>query len=134
VPSQCFPAWPASVPTARGYVTDLLGHVHPALCQTAALLVSELATNAVRHSGAGEFSIQVEYLASENRLWVGVGDAGRGEPILRNPPVTDEHGRGLQLVATLADRWGARRRHDTGEKTIWFELTSAPPSPGHAPA
>jgi anti-sigma regulatory factor (Ser/Thr protein kinase) len=121
VPGRTFPAWPESVPDARGYVTDLLGRVPPALCQTAALLVSELATNVVRHSGAQSFGIEVRFLPA--RVWVGITDAGRGEPVLRRPPVTEEHGRGLQLVATLADRWGAGRRRNSPEKTVWFELT-----------
>jgi hypothetical protein len=56
-------------------------------------------------------------------VWIGVTDDGVGDPVLRTPPVTAEHGRGLQLVATLAARWGARRRRGTNEKTVWFELT-----------
>jgi anti-sigma regulatory factor (Ser/Thr protein kinase) len=128
MPSQTFPAWANSVPAARRYVTDLLGapewapRVSPQLCQTAALLVSELATNAVRHSGAREFVVEIEFLPAEGRLWVGVTDDGHGLPTPRRPPVTAEHGRGLQLVGTLADRWGARRRRDTSRKTVWFEL------------
>jgi anti-sigma regulatory factor (Ser/Thr protein kinase) len=120
--TRTFPAWPDSVPAARGYVTDLLTSVPPALCQTAALLVSELATNAVRHAGVREFSVDVRHLPAEGRLWVGVTDTGPGQPVLRDPSTTAEHGRGLRLVATLADRWGARRRRGSDDKTVWFEL------------
>ena len=123
MPSRSFPAWPESVPAARGYVTELLDHAPPGLSRTAALLVSELATNAVRHSGAQVFEVAVQFFPQEGRLWVGVTDTGASEPTLRTPPVTSEHGRGLQLVGTLADRWGARRRRETAEKTVWFELT-----------
>jgi two-component sensor histidine kinase len=122
MPRQTFGAWPASVPAARRYVTDLLGDVPPELCQTAGLLVSELATNAVRHAGTPVFTVQVELDSAEGRLRVGVSDTGPGVPLPRTPDVGDEHGRGLQLVATLADRWGAHRRRSTGEKTVWFEL------------
>jgi anti-sigma regulatory factor (Ser/Thr protein kinase) len=127
VPSQRFPAWARSVPDARRYVTDLLdvgvlGQVPPQLCQTAALLVSELATNAVRHAGAGDYTVAVEFFPAEGRLWIGVTDTGRGQPVVRTPSVTAEHGRGLQLVGLLSDRWGARRRRETNEKTVWFEL------------
>src|SRR3954452_12426052 len=123
MPSRSFPAGPESVPAARAYVTDLLDRVPPELCQTAALLVSELATNVVRHSGAREFSVEIRHVPHEGRLWIGVTDNGTGEPVLRTPPVTAEHGRGLLLVGTLASRWGARRRRETSERTVWFELT-----------
>ena len=125
---QTFPTWRDSVPAARRYVTDLLGHVPPQFCQTAGLLVSELATNAVRHSGTPEFVVEVT-VSARGQLWVGVSDTGHGSPVPRNPDVTAEHGRGLQLVATLSDRWGAHRRRTTGEKTVWFELDTQPDDP-----
>ena len=115
------------MPAARRYVTDLLGDVPPALCQVAAVLVSELATNAVRHANTLEFAVEVRFTPAEGLLWVGVSDTGAGQPVPRTPLITAEHGRGLQLVATLADRWGAHRRRATGEKTVWFELDAAAP-------
>jgi anti-sigma regulatory factor (Ser/Thr protein kinase) len=131
MPSQRFPAWARSVPDARRYVTDLLdgellGRVPVQLCQTAALLVSELATNAVRHAGVGTYTVAVEFFPADGRLWIGVTDTGDGQPVRRTPSLTAEHGRGLQLVGLLSDRWGAHRRRETNEKTVWFEL--------HAPA
>jgi two-component sensor histidine kinase len=122
MPSRTFPVWPESVPAAREYVSDLLGGVHPDLCQTAALLVSELVTNAVRHAGGLEFVVEVREFPDQGRLWVGVTDSEAALPVLRTPDVTAEHGRGIQLVSTLADRWGAGRRRSTTEKTVWFEL------------
>ena len=126
MPRQTFPTLPASVPAARSYVTDLLDHVPPQFCQTAGLLVSELATNAVRHAGTPEFAVEVTFTRGEGRLWVGVTDTGHGSPVPRAPEVTAEHGRGLQLIAILADRWGAHRRRSTREKTVWFELHTQP--------
>lgn len=64
--------------------------------------------------------------AAADRLWVGVTGTGPGHPIPQRPTAIDEHGRGLQLVGSLADRWGVRRRRETQEKTVWFELTGAP--------
>jgi anti-sigma regulatory factor (Ser/Thr protein kinase) len=118
---QTFSADPGSVPAARRYVTDLLGQAPAQLCQTAALLVSELATNVVRHADTRQFVVEVEFTPGD-RLRVGVTDTGHGSPVPQTPAVTAEHGRGLQLVATLADRWGAHRRRSTHEKTVWFEL------------
>jgi serine/threonine-protein kinase RsbW len=126
VSAQNFPAWPESVPAARRFAGALLDRAPAPLCQTAALLVSELATNAVRHAGGREFRVEVEYSAAEGRLWVGVTDSSVDLPVLRTPSLTAEHGRGLRLVAALAERWGARRRRDVNEKTVWFELRHAP--------
>jgi two-component sensor histidine kinase len=120
--SRAFPAWPESIPLARDYVSNLLGGIHPTLCQTAALLVSELATNAVRHAGGQEFAVEVRQFPDERRLWVGVTDTEAALPVLRIPDVSSESGRGIQLVSTLADRWGAGRRRSSIEKTVWFEL------------
>lgn len=125
MPSKSFPAFPVSVPEARRYVTDLLGDLPPEAGQTVSLLVSELATNAVRYAG-GQFVVTVEYTAEDGRVWIGVTDTSPGLPVLRMPEVTAERGRGMQLVGSLADRWGVRRRRETGEKTVWFELTARP--------
>jgi two-component sensor histidine kinase len=118
---QTFPAYPASVPAARGFVTEALAGAPAELCQTAGLLVSELVTNAVRHAGTPSFVVDVDY-SPGGRTRVAVTDTGLGHPIPRTPDPTSEHGRGLQLVARLADRWGAHRRRATQEKTVWFEL------------
>jgi anti-sigma regulatory factor (Ser/Thr protein kinase) len=124
VPSRSFPGHPLSVPDARQYVTAVLAHVPTEVSDIAGLLVSELATNAVRHA-EGQFSVAVLYTAEAGRLWIGVTDTGPGTPVLQLPAVTAERGRGLQLISTLADRWGMRRRRGTAEKTVWFELTTA---------
>jgi len=132
MPSQAFPAVPASVPEARSYVTALLARLAPDVCETAALLVSELATNAVRHAGGRPFEVTVRQLSEPDRVWCGVTDTDPGQPMLRSPSVTDEHGRGLRLVGALADRWGAHRRRDTDAKTVWFELNYTRPDAASA--
>ena len=124
--TQSFPAWPESVPAARSFAGALLDRAPEDLCQTTALLVSELATNAVRHAGGREFRVEVDYFPAEGRVWVGVTDSTADLPVLRGPSLTAEHGRGLRLVAALAGRWGTRRRRDANEKTVWFELRHPP--------
>jgi serine/threonine-protein kinase RsbW len=126
MPSRTFSAWADSIPEARRFVSEALDRVPAGPCQTAALLVSELATNAVRHAGGREFVVEVQEYPQEGRLWVGVTDTDAGLPVLRTPDVTAENGRGVQLVSTLADRWGARRRRNAPDKTVWFELTYRP--------
>ena len=122
MPSRTFVAFPLSVPAARGYVEEALQDFPAELRETAALLASELATNAVRHAGGQDFEVAVRRSAAERRLWVGVTDCGGHDPVVRRPDVTTEGGRGLQLVGLLADRWGVRRDRATDAKTVWFEL------------
>lgn len=136
MPARAFPAYPGSIPAARDYVVAMLHEQPPDLRETAAVLVSELATNAVRHGFGQDFEVSVQHLPDEDRLRVGVTDTGAGNPMMRRPLVTAEHGRGLQLISLLADRWGVRRRRDDDVKTVWFELTGAttnipPHAPGH---
>jgi anti-sigma regulatory factor (Ser/Thr protein kinase) len=124
--SQSFPARAASIPAARRYVAETLDHLPVELRETAALLVSELATNTIRHAGGRDFEVTIEDSPGGHRLWVGVTDYGPGHPVPQRPAPTAEHGRGLQLVGSLADRWGVRRRRATNAKTVWFELSGAP--------
>ncbi|MCZ2860870.1 ATP-binding protein [Blastococcus sp. VKM Ac-2987] len=132
MPSRTFPAVAASVPEARGYVTALLAPLAPDVCEVAALLVSELATNAIRHAGGRTFEVTVRPLTDPDRVWCGVSDTGSSQPVLRSPAVTDEHGRGLRLIGVLSDRWGAHRRRATDTKTVWFELNYDPRAPAPA--
>jgi anti-sigma regulatory factor (Ser/Thr protein kinase) len=107
---------------ARAFVSAVLGPGHP--CgDVAVLLVSEVFGNSVRHSGsaaAGE-TVTVAVRAGEGVVWVEVTDrAGLGTPELRPAGSDAEGGRGLQLVAALAARWGTRRRG--GRMVTWFEI------------
>lgn len=124
--SRTFPAWPTSVPGARTFVTGLLERVPVRICETAGLLVSELATNVIRHTDAPTFVVDVVDLPDDGLLRVEVTDTGAELPVLRTPDPTAERGRGIQLVSVLADRWGARRARGAAGKTVWFELRYAP--------
>lgn len=89
---------------------------------TATVLASELVTNAVLH-GAG--SVELRLRLTRDRLVVEAEDGAGDLPRRRRARAEDESGRGLQLVASLADRWGARRS-DHG-KVVWAELDLAVP-------
>jgi anti-sigma regulatory factor (Ser/Thr protein kinase) len=85
----------------------------------AALLVSELVTNAVMHAG-GPISVSATYL--DATLHVEVHDTDQNRvPDLPSPSAADKTGRGLHIVGLLADRWAITSTPDG--KTIWFELT-----------
>ncbi|MFD3519701.1 ATP-binding protein [Streptomyces sp. NPDC058653] len=126
-----FPAEPNAVRTARHAVRDALGvwRLDHSVRDTAVLLVSELTTNSLRYTpGPIGVRLAVVPLGPADligaALLVEVSDPLPDPPTARSAGPDDEGGRGLQLVACSARRWGTRRGK-TG-KTVWFEL----PLPG----
>jgi anti-sigma regulatory factor (Ser/Thr protein kinase) len=108
---------------ARMFVDGVLGPGHPG-GETAALLVGELFANSLRHSrsGAPGETVTVAVKTGNDVIRVEVTDlSGPGAPEPRPAGVDAEDGRGLQLVARLAARWGWRRRG--GRTVTWFELS-----------
>jgi len=97
---------------------------------TAALLVAELAANAVQHGRVPgrDFLLTLVLTKAEAGpavLRIEVSDC-RDEQLPRPANVTppgadDEHGRGLLLIHSLATRWGVDPRHPCG-KTVWAEI------------
>ncbi|SEK27753.1 SpoIIE family protein phosphatase [Streptacidiphilus jiangxiensis] len=111
------PSEPTSVARARELACGwLLACGLDELVDTVELLVSELATNALRH-GRGDIRVR---LLRDSVLVCEVWDNGYAQPRQRRARDTDEGGRGLQLVSLLADRWGSRRTPNG--KAVWFEL------------
>jgi len=86
---------------------------------TTELVVSELVTNAIRY---GTPPIQLR-LIHDGALLCEVSDASGTTPHQRRARVYDEGGRGLHLVAQLAERWGTR--HARHGKTVWVELNES---------
>jgi serine phosphatase RsbU (regulator of sigma subunit)/anti-sigma regulatory factor (Ser/Thr protein kinase) len=120
---------PAAVADARHRVSvqlDMWGLEDVAF--TTELMVSELVTNAIRHARTpGKLRIILE----RESLICEVSDGSLTSPHLRRARTFDEGGRGLLIVAQLAQRWGTRYDHDG--KTIWAEQTMAT-HPGRLPA
>ncbi|MFD5221918.1 ATP-binding protein [Streptomyces tendae] len=117
-----FPAAPDAVRTARSLVRRTLGEWRlDSVGDIAALLVSELVTNALRHA-TGPIGVRLVRgpAGAAGVLLVEVSDPLPDPPRERVARPDDEDGRGLQLVASAARRWGTR----PGEagKTVWFEL------------
>lgn len=88
------------------------------LCDLAALLTSEVVTNAVVH-GSGR--VEVRPTLREHGLRVEVGDANPTPPARLQAGVGEEHGRGVALVDSLAGSWGVRPGAGGG-KVVWFEV------------
>ena len=123
VQAETFPGTPDAVAEARGVVTEALDGVPPDVVETVALLVSELATNSIRHASAG-FTLGIE--RRPDRIRISVADAGPGNPELRTPDPGETSGRGLQIVEALSDDWGSTPAPDGRGKTVWFEIIATP--------
>ena len=111
-----------AVATARRLAIELLCRaIAEHEVRVVALLTSELVTNAVVHTTT-PFVLDVTLEAGVVR--VAVGDGGGGLPQAQGTGGSSEHGRGLQLVADLASRWGTEPL--AHGKQVWFELDVAP--------
>jgi anti-sigma regulatory factor (Ser/Thr protein kinase) len=89
------------------------------LTETALLLVSEVATNAIRH---GAPPVRLSLRLEKTRLRVEVTDSSPVLPELNTPNPNQPGGRGLQIVQQLAATWGASSSPSRLGKTVWFEL------------
>jgi anti-sigma regulatory factor (Ser/Thr protein kinase) len=87
----------------------------------AAVLVAELAANAVTHGRVPGRDFELRLTLSADTLRIEVSDA-RAEKRPREVTPDGESGRGLLLVAALADRWSVHDRVPVG-KTVRAELT-----------
>jgi anti-sigma regulatory factor (Ser/Thr protein kinase) len=85
----------------------------------AALLVSELITNATLHART---TITVSARFEGNQLRVAVADRQPGLLRAALPAGSAESGRGLPVVEALATKWGVHNHR--GGKFVWFTLTS----------
>ena len=119
----------SAVRTAREFCTqqlraEMIGGLSSCaveeLAGDAAMVVSELVTNALRHA-TGPIGVRlVRPVGPRGLLLVEVSDPLPDLPRERVARPEDEGGRGLQLVARACVRWGIRPG-GTG-KTVWFEL------------
>jgi anti-sigma regulatory factor (Ser/Thr protein kinase) len=93
---------------------------------TVALVVAELAANAVRHGRVPgrDFCLRLTLDPAAGLVRIEVADAAstKSPPTAPLSPTPDEEsGRGLLLVTALATRWGFTPRHPVG-KTVWAEV------------
>ena len=88
----------------------------------AVLLTSELVTNAITHQAGRTITLAIT--CSPGQLRVDVHDPSWTLPTLLPASAGDETGRGLALVDTLADEWGAYRT--PAGKAVYFTLAGRP--------
>ncbi|MDX3642463.1 ATP-binding protein [Streptomyces sp. MB09-02B] len=115
-----FEAGPAEVRLLRSATASQLGHWGLlAAADEAELVVTELATNVVRHVGEGASAALVLEQRGE-RLRIEVHDKSRAVPILRPARCDEECGRGLHLLAALTADWGTVLT--AMGKAVWCEV------------
>ncbi|MEU6393385.1 SpoIIE family protein phosphatase [Streptomyces sp. NPDC046939] len=113
-----------SVATARSFVRDTLqGWGYADIIDDAVVLTSELVTNAVVHAGT---AAEVLCLRAEDHIRIEVSDRYPEREIpLQSSAINmgspdREGGRGLQLCAALAGRWGVD--YSATHKQVWFQI------------
>ncbi|MFE2940813.1 ATP-binding protein [Streptomyces sp. NPDC059255] len=140
--SITLPSEPASVPTARRYVADLLTDWglpgEAATADTVRLIVSELVTNAVQHTfgRSPTFTVEVR-LDREERLRIGVTDSHPRWPQRLPAAVQQDNGRGMVIIRSLTAEAGGRLSvtpTEEGGKTVWIALPWTVPLSPAAPA
>ncbi|MGW7218967.1 ATP-binding protein [Streptomyces sp. NPDC054826] len=118
---RAFPGLAEQVVQARHFVAALVAEKGPV--DDATLVVSELATNAVRHSLSGAeggwFLVVVGFGDGFVRIEV-VDQGGERVPRLCDVTSQEEGGRGLLLIAACAKDWGVKNWPDG--RSVWAEL------------
>jgi anti-anti-sigma regulatory factor len=115
----------APVPASAAAARVLLGEACSAwnldhLRETARLVASELAANAIRHADT-DFDVTVSFTGRYLRIAVHDGSVAR--PRLTETPHA-ESGRGLQIVRAVSTHWGTVRVR--GGKIVWALLRAQP--------
>lgn len=107
---------------ARKTLEALRVALDDAVVDDAALLVSEIVSNSVRHAGLGATdAIEVRIRGSRSMLHVDVIDPGPGFEFERARRPGRESRWGLWLLDRLATRWGVERGDTT---RVWFDIAS----------
>ena len=104
---------------ARQYARVACGSWHDReACDAVLLIVSELLGNAVKAAVGSRIRLRLAWTA--RRVRIEVADDGDTMPVMRQAGPSEEGGRGLWLVGTLAVRWGSFRQGQG--KCVWAEV------------
>ncbi|MFD7446878.1 SpoIIE family protein phosphatase [Streptomyces sp. NPDC059909] len=124
------PAGPEAAPIARAAARRRLEAwgVDEETAFTTELIVSELVGNAVRY-GAPPLQLR---LILDRMLTSEVSDAATSAPQVKHARTIDETGRGLFIIASLADQWGTR--YQAQGKTVWAQQPAGAPQQTPRPA
>jgi two-component sensor histidine kinase len=116
------PPEPRSATRAREVTrAHLAGSCPEDAVEIAALLVTELVTNAVLHART---AIVVGIDAGPGRVVLRVSDGSEAQPVARNYATDASTGRGILLVEQLASSWGVER--NASGKAVWCQIDFPP--------
>jgi two-component sensor histidine kinase len=114
-----FPKEATSVGAARRFATELLAGAPADTLDAVELMVSELATNSIRHA---DTAFEVAISRRREHVRVAVSDESDGTPTMQSPGPEEPTGRGLRIIDMFSDAWGVEHRGASG-KTVWFTIT-----------
>ena len=115
------PAIPDAVRLSRRLVRDLCELMRmDEIADVAELLAGEIVSNVVLHTRTPFFRVTAEVSAATLR--VSVFDNDPHLPTMRHPSEKEPRGRGLVLVDSLSQDWGAVE--SPGGKLVWFTVSS----------
>ncbi|MFB6435309.1 ATP-binding protein [Streptomyces sp. NPDC056411] len=120
LPARC-----SSVSEARSRVSALLREwgAGQQVRDDVELVVSELFTNAVRHTESEKIGCELSLTAAHIRIEItDEGGAGYSAPHVQPGSVDKECGRGLFLVGALSDGWGSRPADGGRGRVVWADL------------
>ncbi|MFD5033404.1 ATP-binding protein [Streptomyces sp. NPDC058405] len=104
--SETLPRKPESAATARRLVRAACAAWElDDLADDGALIVSELVSNAVQHARRESIRVVIDHPGTA-RVRIGVVDFSKASPLPGEPGADEERGRGLAIVAELAEDWG----------------------------
>ncbi|MFI0885377.1 MULTISPECIES: ATP-binding protein [Streptomyces] len=131
---QDYAAVRSSVQLGRGLIEKCLAMwgwaAETSVVKDVCLLASELLTNAIVHGCREQKdTITVTVECDADRVQVSVSDPSSFMPRPCSPAADSESGRGLHLIAKVAEQWGVIPRADAG-KSVWFAVSL----PGRASA
>jgi hypothetical protein len=120
--------------TARTVVTEFLnGRVPASVLESARLMVSELVTDSLHHSGVSDTVVIVGVQLTPAMVRLEVSDPGRAGVIRpRSPFAADGRGFRVQLLESLSERWGLERAA-AGRTRTWAQLLRTPPASNGGP-
>jgi len=123
---------------ARDFTRQILGSWGLiVLAEDAAVIVSELVTNALQHGvrgaclpgleGSAHDRVELILLRRPGQMVCAVTDPGAEPPVLAAPDLAAEAGRGLHVIEALAAAWGWTRL-DAHKKAVWATLSVPAPA------
>ncbi|MFC9602364.1 ATP-binding protein [Streptomyces niveus] len=93
----------------------------------ALLVADELVANAIQHGcGSSDDTVTVSAWCTADELLIEVGDPSPVEPRRRCAGEREESGRGLELVASVVNRWGSEVAPGRRGKRVWIAFRTTP--------